>query len=151
MASPLDDILGAALGINNNKPSSPLPGILGGLLGGGNNLGGGMGEMLGMITGGSNPLQAGLTSLVSQKLGVPPIVASLIVTFIMSKLMGSGSGANAQPGLSLESLIGGAKNDRNYFHNNGMAAGLANQLGMDNNNAANTLNTVMGLIGSMRK
>lgn len=139
----------------------PLGGLLEGILGGGmapGGSGGGMGLLPGM--GGDpsmNGLLAPLADALAKKLGLPPEIAMMVVSFLGAKLLSGAGGAGAKKGsssrsraaqpqaLDLDSLLETMGNDK------GAARELAEQTGLDPATAERSLQEAIGMIGGARQ
>ena len=135
---------GAALG-----RTQPSPGAPGGILGGASSLG-------------TNSFLAPLINELAERLGLPPAIANAVVSFVLSKLLsgslgGAGSAgpsrtAPSQPqGLDLDHLLEtvgtGGQFEPSYLRSTGMVDELAQQTGIDQNTAIESLQEVLGLLG----
>ena len=145
----MDDMLGAILGGGEQSGGGGLAGILGGLLGGGQS--GGSGGFLGPIV-----------SELAEKLGLPPAVAQMVVSFVMGKLLTGQRGgqpvlptqqsrASDQPqGLDLDSLLERMGSDDgvddDFIRSTGMPEELAEKTGLDPDAAAKSLQEVLGML-----
>ena len=168
----MGDILGAILGGGGQQAGAGaggLGGILGAILGGGGQQtggmqagsGGGMGDILGAILGGGgsgasgNSAASPLVDGLAAKLGIPPAIAQIIVSFVLSKLMGSlqqsgdqmppaqGQGYQDMPQTpNLDGLLQQMGGDRH------LAAELAQQTGLDPRTAMQGMQQVLDMIGS---
>jgi hypothetical protein len=150
---PLTDLLGGLLG---GGTSSSGAADLAQVLGGGNPpQGGGMADISGAMLGGggagmnSNALLAPIVDAISNKLGLPPDVAQMIVSFVVGKLLSGqpGPGAATQPGgLDLGNLLNqlasGQGIDTSYLQSTGMHEELAQQTGLDTDTATRGLQEV---------
>lgn len=117
----------------------------------------GMDDILGMVLGGGskgavggNPLLAPFTNMLSEKLGISPQMASVIVSaafgMLMGKMGGSGGGA-ASPkdmanGLNLDDLL-----DGDFLKKNGVTEKVAKQTGMDPQEAEDSLLKALEMLG----
>lgn len=169
LAEILQGILGGGAAPSGGMPgmgSDPLGGLLEGILGGGMAPGGSQGGM-GLLPGmGGDPsmngLLAPLADALAQKLGLPPEIAMMVVSFLGAKLLsgaggatGSASGAKkgrsarsqaTQPqSLDLDSLLETMGSDK------GTARELAEQTGLDPATAERTLQEAIGMIGGARQ
>jgi hypothetical protein len=168
----LGDILGGILGggTSNTQGSSGggLGDILGGILGGGTSstqggasAGGGLSSILGPIV-----------QSLAQKMGLPPAIAQMVVGFALGKLLPSlmgGTSSKAQQaapsqrraqtpsqsgGFDLDDLMdrlgsGNAQSvNTSYLQSTGMAAQLAQQTGLDEDLAAQSLQQVFLTFGN---
>lgn len=168
LAEMLQGILGGGMGGATASPgmgagtSDPLGGLLESILGGMAGQGDTSGGMAGMGgTTGMNSLLAPVADALAKKLGLPPEVAMMVVSFLGAKLM---SGASGQAGttsgtkqgrsgqasrgrsaspqaLDLDSLLETMGNDK------GMAQELAKQTGLDPATAERSLQEAIGMIG----
>jgi hypothetical protein len=186
----IEDLFKAISGGEGSQPGGqaegdPLADLLGGLLGGGTSpsgaadlaqvLGGGtppqqggMADISGAMLGGggagmgSNALLAPIVDAISNKLGLPPDVAQMIVSFVIGKLLSGQSGlgaasaspsgqplqaGSAQPGgLDLGDLLNrlgsGQGLDAGYLQSTGMHEELAQQTGLDADTATRGLQEV---------
>lgn len=111
-------------------------GMLGGLFG--MLSGGSAGEASG-VTGG-NPMLAPITEAVSEKLGISPQMAGVVVSagfaLLMSKMQQSGQAnrSGSVQDLDLDELT-----DAQYLHDSGMATRVAEQTGVDEDTAVDYL------------
>lgn len=169
LAEMLQGILGGAMGGSSGMGSGagigagdPMGGLLEAILGGGMaQAGGAQGGMTGMGDAmGMNALLAPLADALSKKLGLPPEIAMMVVSFLGAKLMSgakpagaakakpgrspAGRGAQAQ-GLDLDSLLETMGNDK------GMAKELAEQTGLDQATAERSLQEAIGMIGGAKQ
>jgi len=198
-AGGLEDILGSILGgqtqqsqTRNAQPTGGLAEILGSILGGGRvqqtqqQSGGSITDFLGEITG-QSPMQSNsflgpIVTKLAKQLGLPPVVAQMIVSFAISKLMPSAAAASgamgstarptgqaqrpaqriapqAQEGLNLDSLLDtigtGDSTSASYITQSGMSRELAEQMGMDEGMATDSLQQVykmlQGALGSSQQ
>lgn len=144
-ASPWMDLLEDVLGGPQAQPQSGAASL-------------GMDDILGMVLGGGrqgavggNPLLAPFTNMLSEKLGISPQMASVIVSaafgLIMGK-MGSGqNGAVANPksianGLDLDDLL-----DGDFLRKNGVTEKVVKQTGMDPQEAEESLMKALEMLG----
>lgn len=173
-SNPLNDILGSVLGMGTGsatntqtQQSDPLGGILGSILGGGsspipqqNPMGvgtGGIGDILGSVLGGGlgsggmgTSMEQSISNVVAQKLGIPPVIAYMIVTFVIGKLLSNAS-AQKQPVNNMGRLVQ-QMNSADYLHSSGMSNELAAQVGVKPQMATDAMQAVLGaLMGSMKK
>ncbi len=185
----LDDILGGILG-GGAQPSGRsqqdqigLDDILGGILGGGAQQSGGsqqgqigIDDILGGILGGgsgmnSNTFLGPIIQKLATQLGIPPAIAQMVVSFVLSKLL---SGASAQSQATrpsqavprrqaqqqkqqggqtvdlddlLEQMSAGQTLDAGYLEKSGMTEELVQQTGMDSDTAAASLQEVFKALG----
>ncbi|HNT05671.1 MAG TPA: hypothetical protein PKJ21_05795, partial [Anaerolineae bacterium] len=144
-------------------------------------------DFLGSISG-QAPMQRNsflgpIVDKLAKSLGIPPVVAQMIVSFAISKLMpsaaaGSGGGAivpqprpqqqpsyvpapsqtpaQSQDGWNLDSLLdtfgAGSATTGNYIQQSGMSRELANQMGMDESMANDSLQQVFQMLqGALAK
>jgi hypothetical protein len=136
---------------------------------------GGLGDILGAILGsggtnvGANSFLAPIVMSLAEKLGLSPAMAQAVVAFVLAKLLpGASSTARAQAapkaapkrsqpqtqqpkGLDLDYLLDtmgkGEAPDASYLRSTGMADELAQQTGMDQNTAVQSLQQVFSLLG----
>lgn len=155
-------------------PKSPWMDLLEGVLGGGapqqqqqqqrQPSGGGMGDILEAVLGGgsrrgqgqvsSNPMLAPFVGALSEKLGISPQMAAVIVSaafgMIASKMMGGGkkptAQTGAQAGLDLDDLLNG-----DFMEKSGVAERVAKQTGMDKSEATDGLRKAMEMLGVIPK
>lgn len=163
LAEMLQGILGGAMGGGSGMGSSsgigagdPMGGLLESILGGG------MGQTSGAQGGisgiggatGMDSLLAPLADALAKKLGLPPEIAMMVVSFLGAKLLSGaqpGSTSKAKPGrspagrgaqaLDLDSLLETMGNDKD------MAKDLARQTGLDQATAERSLQEAIGMIG----
>lgn len=194
-AGGLGDILGSILGGAQSQQSQQpqaggdLADILGSILGGGKPQAqprqqqspGSIEDFLGGITGQApmqnNSFLGPIVEKLAKSLGLPPIVAQMIVSFALSKLMpsaasGSGGGgiipqpqrkvqpsyvpspsrapAQTQDGWNLDSLLdtmgSEGANSSNFIQQSGMSRELAEQMGMDESMATDSLQQVFKML-----
>jgi hypothetical protein len=172
----LEGILGGGQSRSATAPSSGgLGDLLGGILGGGQGRSatapssGGLEDILGGILGGSsvggNSFLGPIISGLAEKLGLPPAIAQMVVSFVLSKLL-SGTlqqGAVAQAGGAvkakpvsaqgydldhlLESMSSGQDVDSGFLQSSGMAKELAQQTGLDKDKAERSLQEAFRMLG----
>jgi hypothetical protein len=154
MMDMLGSILGGASSQSDQLPGGDLNSMLEGFLGGTPSSSGrsgsamGLGSLLEMIIGGggqmglgANPLLAPITEALSEKLGVSPQVAAVIVTFAFTMLMkqmqkSAGSSIKEtgtsplQEGFDLDQLL-----DDDYLESEGITRQLSIQTGLDEEEA----------------
>ncbi len=162
------DLPSGSAGIAGGDPlGGLLEGILGGGMGGPSDMGG-MGGQPGM--GGMDSLLAPMADALSRKLGLPPQIGAMIISFLFSKLLGGmatggpgfpggmdqpgGMAGGAQPrpssgipaeGLDLDSLLETMSQDK------GMAKDLAAQTGLDEAVAQQSLQEALEMLGSQAR
>lgn len=169
---PLSDLLGGLLGggtPGDAQGAGDMGDMLGALLGGagGAQGSGGIGSLLGTFLGGGGAgAQAGsplapMVSGLAEKLGLPPEVAQMVVSFVLDKLLSgerggdaalaSRSGSAALAGQDLDDLLAqmsrGGGIDASLLESTGMTAELAEQTGLDPDTAAASLQEVFGMLG----
>ena len=155
--NPLADLLGGLLGGGTSSPgAADLAQVLGG---GSPQQGDSLADISGAMLGGSggtdsNALLAPIVDAISNKLGLPPDVAQMIVSFVIGKLLSgqSGPGTAAQPGgLELGDLLNrlgsGQGLDAGYLKSTGMHEELAQQTGLDADTATRGLQEVFNMLG----
>ena len=143
-------------------PSSPWGGLLEEILGGGGSApapiqqddGFGLDDIIsGFIGGnsgmsaGSNPLIAPFAEMLSERLGISPQMAGMIISFalplLMKQLAGGGREA-VQPGgagIDLDSLL-----DENFLEQSGAPRKLAEESGMDEKDAMSGILEALGIL-----
>jgi hypothetical protein len=143
--------------------------LLSGLLGGGGPQGaGGMEDILGALMGGAggadmgqNAFLAPIAEGIAEKLGLPPQIAQLIVTFVIGKLLSGqagggrvparGAGLASEEGLDLDDLLGrmgsGQGLDSDFLQSSGLADELAEQAGLDPDTATRGLQEAFEMLG----
>lgn len=169
LAEMLQGILGGGMGGATTSPgmgagtSDPLGGLLESILGGMAGQGGTSSGKAGRGgTSGMNSLLAPVADALAKKLGLPPEVAMMVVSFLAAKLMSGAAGGqtgttsgtkqgrsgqtsrgrSASPqALDLDSLLETMGNDK------GMAQELAKQTGLDPATAERSLQEAIGMIG----
>lgn len=118
---------------------------------------GGMGAQSGM--GGMDALLAPMADALSRKLGLPPQIGAMIMSFLFGKLLGGmgqagGMAGGAQPGpssvlpaagLDLDSLLETMGKDK------GMAKDLAAQTGLDQATAERSLQEALDMLGGQAR
>ena len=186
-ADELANLLGGLLGESAEQGGGDAGDLLAGLMGGGGSqeAGGDVGDLLGAVLGGESSEGAGemgaltilnavmgggadtgvssmlapVTDHLAKKLGVPPEMAQMIVTFVVGKLLSSQmrggaaatrSGAAAQDDFDLDDLVahmneGGL--DADYLQSTGMVDELAQQTGLDSDTAARGLQDAFEMLG----
>jgi len=117
---------------------------------------GGIGSLLesflggGQQTGiGANPLLAPLTEELAEKLGISPQMASIIMSFafslLVSRLQGGGGSGSSQKseggGFDLDDLL-----DDDYLDSQGITTQLADQTGLDEDEAKQSLKEAVTLL-----
>ena len=180
---PLADLLGGILGRGASPaPVQPVPtfptsgggsildilgSLVGGSLQGGSSgigaQGGGLTDLIGMMMGagqmGSLGAIAGtpfapIISALAKKLGINPIIATIVVGYLLNKLFAS----QAQPQRAVQQSAGGLDSlldrfgagkpvDRHYIQHSGMAEELAETAGLNPNQATDALQTLIGMLG----
>jgi len=183
-ADPLSSLLEGILGGGSSSaPSSggmDLGGLLEGILGGGQAApstprrstpapsSGGLEDILGGILGGSsvggNSFLGPIISGLAEKLGLPPAIAQVVVSFVLGKLLSggltqgatrAGGTAGAQPASSqgldldhlLETMSGGGDVAPGYLKSSGMAKELAQKTGLDQDKAERSLEEAFRMLG----
>ena len=164
----VDDILKAFMNSGDSKPENPqnddnpLAGLVGSLLGGGGAQEGGLGDIINGFLGGggaeagANPMLEPIVNGLAQKIGLPPDVAQMVVTFVLNKLMSDRLGGAAPAagfggpesgqGLDLAGLLGGQGLDASSLRDSGISQALAEQTGLCPYTAANTLPQVLRIV-----
>jgi hypothetical protein len=165
---PMASLLGSLLGGSAGSPTDTGD-LLSGLLGGGDpqGAGGGLEDMLGALMGGGsadmsqNAFLAPIAEGIAEKLGLPPQIAQLIVTFVIGKLLSGqvgggrvpvrGSGLASDEGLDLDDLLGrmgsGQGLDSDFLQSSGLADELAEQAGLDPDTATQGLQEAFRMLG----
>lgn len=167
LGSLLEAILGSGMaqpsagqGVGAQAGAGGLMDILGAVLGGG----GGATGLEGLF----GPMIAEL----AQKLGLPPQIAQMVITFVLSKLLAGQQGAGPTPapatspsagtrrssksagpaGLDLDSLLERMNSpeglDARFLKSTGMVDELAQQTGLDPQTATRSLQEVFGMLGA---
>ncbi len=186
-SDPINDILGGILGGNSqNSRSAPrqqasgggIQDLIGGLIGGNASKGqqhqNGMADMLQIIMGGasgrSNASNNFIAKMLSDKLGIPPAIASAAVAFFMAKMIErqmdkqrrpSGQGGRFEAGgsriaadsLDLDDLLDSMDDDDTLgmkFNESGMANDLARKTGLSPDQANHTLQEIVHIVGVQR-
>ena len=176
----LADILGGILGGGgSSQGSGGLGGLLEGILGGGAQQqpaapkrgaapqgGLGLEGILGSVLGGSgasnNTFLAPIIGMLAEKLGLPPAVAQMVVSFVLGKLLAGGaSQAQAQPrraapspaspqGFDLDHLLDQMGSEQglgsDYLMSTGAPKELAQQTGLDPDVAAQSMQEVLNMM-----
>jgi len=114
----------------------------------------GMADILGGILGGnsartqSNPLVAPIANMLSEKLGISPAIAGIIINYALSALLSRGKKQPGQAGrgqqdqgFDLDDLLEG-----DFAWSSGMAQQLSSQTGMSEDDAAYGLQEAMMLL-----
>ncbi len=172
-AGGMGDLLEGILGGGGSQGAGGMGDLLEGILGGGGSQGaGGMGGLLEAILGGggglgSNSFLAPIIEGLAEKLGLPPAIAQMVVSFVLDKLLSGGLGGlapsptapsggrglqPAQPqGYDLDHLLdamgSGQQVDSAYLRSSGMADELAQQTGLDPHVAERSLQEVFDMLG----
>ncbi len=187
-AGGLGDVMGALLGggmqPSQGAPTAPQQGagnlgdVMGALLGGGMQgsapytgaqaaapQGGvGVGDILGAVLGGggtsigASPLLAPVSNLLSQKMGLPPVIAQAVVAFVLAKLMSGSIGGRPAgrmglmdegPGVQdlLQHTSSGRRLDTSTLAATGLPEELAQHTGMDVDTATQSLQHALELLG----
>lgn len=154
-AGGVGDLMGALLGGGLSGSASPLGASQGAV---------GIGEILGAVLGGgsagiaSSPLLAPIANFLSQKLGLPPVIAQAIVSFVLAKLMSGSSGGRAigpaglaQEGPAMQDLLeytgSGQRLDTRTLAATGLPEELAQYTGLDVDTATASLQQALNLLG----
>ncbi len=170
LAEMLQGILGGGMGAGSGMGGSsgigagdPMGGLLEAILGGGmGQTGGAQGGISGMGGAtGMDSLLAPLADALAKKLGLPPEIAMMVVSFLGAKLLSGGQPAStskAKPGrsssgrrsaqsqsLDLDSLLETMGSDKD------MAKELAKQTGLDQATAERSLQEAIGMIGGAQE
>jgi hypothetical protein len=116
--------------------SDPLSAILGGLLGGGT-----QGSVPGAGAMGNNAFLAPIVDALAAKIGISPQIAETVASFALSQLL---SGQNSQ----LAQMLRGGTVSQRYLRDSGLVNQLAQQTGMDNKTAAQSLQQVFQAFGT---
>jgi hypothetical protein len=169
---PLADLLGGLLGggtPGDAQGAGDMGDMLGTLLGGtgGAQGAGDMGSLLGAFlgsgdasAGAASPL-APMVSGLTEKLGLPPEVAQMVVSFVLDKLLSGARGGGAVPasrsgsgtsaGQDLDDLVAqmssGKGVDAGFLESTGMTNELSQQTGLDPDTAAASLQEVFDMMG----
>jgi hypothetical protein len=115
----------------------PMSALLGGLLGGGMQGGPGASAL------GSNAFLAPIVDAIAAKIGIPPPIAQVVVSFALTQLMGG------QRDPQLAQMLGGRGNvSQKYLRDSGLVKQLAQQTGMDNKTATQSLQQVLQAFGT---
>ena len=158
-AGGLGDLMGALLG-GGLQGSAPAMGAPAGASQGGV----GIGDILGAVLGGgstgiaSSPLLAPIANLLSKKLGLPPVIAQAIVSFVLAKLMSGASGGRAvgraglvEEGPAMQDLLeyagSGQRLDTRTLAATGLPEELAQYTGLDVDTATASLQQALNLLG----
>jgi hypothetical protein len=159
---PLADMLGGLMGGDTTSGGADAGDLLEAFMGGGSSQGaGGMGDLLGALMGGggsantgTSALLAPMTDALAKKLGLPPEMAQMVVTFVVTQLLSGGKRGGAsggQAGFDLDDLmVRAASNeglDMDYIRSTGMADELAQQTGLDSDTAARSLQEALQMMG----
>lgn len=162
------------------KAQNPLQDLLEGVLGGSPQQqqqqqqqrapqgGGGIGDILEAVLGGgarrgqgqvaSNPMLAPFVGALSEKLGISPQMAAVIISaafgLIVSKVMGGGKKQSQQAGVAsapaggidLDDLL-----DGDFMNKSGVAERVAKQTGMDKKEASSGLRQALEMLGVLPK
>ena len=150
------DLIGAVIGQNASRGQTHQNGIA---------------DMIGAIMGGQQGGINPIAQFISEKTGIPPVIAQMAIAFFMSKMLqgqsqsarGGGfqpsGGGNFQPqeaqpdSLNLDDLLdsmGDGESLGTHFANNGMAAELAQQTGLSEDKANETLQEILNVVGRKR-
>ena len=175
---PLAEILGGILGGGNNMPApsaAPSSGgidiadLIGAIIGQNATNGpthqNGIADMINAILGGQQGGVNPIAQFIADKTGIPVAIAQIAIAFFMSKMFQGQSqavprgGGGFQPqqaepdSLDLDDLLdtmGDSGSLGTHFANNGMAAELAQQTGLSEQKANETLQEIMNVIGQKR-
>jgi hypothetical protein len=184
-SDPLGGLLEGILGggrssapIPSPQQGDPLGGLLEGILGGGSSStpapsSGGIMDILGSVLGGGSKANNPIANLLAEKLGISPVIANMIVSYFMAKLMsgkvghmipsgGTGGGISARPvqtqqddGLDLDDLFDIMDEDesavRTHLSNSSMPKELAKYADIDENTATKGLEELVKIIGGQRR
>jgi uncharacterized protein YjbJ (UPF0337 family) len=190
-AGDIGDIIGSIFGGGAQQPSGSaqqgvgdIGDIIGSIFGGGAQQpsrgaqqgAGGIGDILGGILGGgsgmnSNTFLGPIVQKLAEQLGLPPAIAQMVVSFVLSKMMGSAAAKSqatlpsqatpsqrgaqgvpqAQQGLDLDDLLGqmstGQTLNTSYFQATGLTQELSQKTGLDSDTAATSLQEVLKMLG----
>ncbi len=162
----LEDILGAIMGggaqQQQQQSGGGLEDILGAIMGGGaqqqqQQSSGGLMDIISAILGGSGNAQQSASPIiegVSGKTGLSSVIVQMILSFVMSKLLGSmsggvpsqsGSAQRSGGGLDLDGLLEQMGQDKS------VAKELAEQTGLDSQTAKKGLDEILGALGAQRQ
>ena len=162
---------GGSQGAGGTESAGGMGDLLGALMGGagGGQAAGGMGSLLGGLLGGSGAstgagaLLTPLVSSLAEKLGLPPEVAQMVVSFAVDKLFSgarggamsaSRSGGDALDSGDLNELLvqmnSGQGVETDLLESTGMVAELSEQTGLDADTAAASLQEVFGMLGGQQ-
>ncbi len=163
---PLADLLGSLAGGGAPSGGGDVSDLLGGLLGSGAGQGAGdTGDLMNLVMGGAGPdigsssLLAPIAKGIAEKLGLPPQMAQLIVSFVLGKLLSGrmagggarGAGLASEAGLDLDDLLGrmgsGQGLDTDFMQASGLAGELAQHTGLDSDTAARGLQEAFQTLG----
>lgn len=164
MAEILRSVLQGASGAGaGTRPAAPAGGrgimdLLGAILGGAQ-AGGTVGA--GATSGAINPL----AQLLAERLGLPPQVAQTVVAFFLSKVMGQITGGGGQSAdfrptratageVDLDHLLQDADDDKalkTHLSQTGMARELAQQTGLSQQQASQSLQALVKLLSEQRQ
>jgi hypothetical protein len=162
---PLADMLGGLMGGGTDSGGADAGDLLEAFMGGGSSQGaGGMGDLLGALMGGgggantgTSALLAPMTDALAKKLGLPPEMAQMVVTFVVTQLLSGkrgGASGGGQGGFDLDDLmVRAASNeglDVDYIQSTGMADELAEQTGRDSDTAARSLQETLQMMGGVQ-
>ena len=158
-AGGVGDLMGALLGGGLSGAASPMGASAGASQGAV-----GIGDILGAVLGGgstgitSSPLLAPIANLLSKKLGLPPIIAQAIVSFVLAKLMSGARGGRAvgraglvEEGPAMQDLLeytsSGRRLDTRALAATGLPEELAQYTGLDVDTATASLQQALNLLG----
>jgi hypothetical protein len=143
---PLSSFLGGLQGGGPAAPDAsaasadPMSALLGGLLGGGMQ-GGPAGAGAGSL--GNNAFLAPIVEAIASKIGLPPQIGGVVVSFALNQLMGG------QRDPQLAQMLGGKGIvSQKYLRDSGLVSQLAEQTGMDNKSAVKSLQQVFKAFGT---
>ena len=158
----LADMLGGLMGGGTPSGGADAGDLLEAFMGRGSSQGaGGMGDLLGALMGGggantgAGAMLAPMTDALAKKLGLPPEIAQMVVTFVITQLLSGGNRGDAsgggQAGFDLDDLMvraaSGEGLDTDYIQSTGMADELAQQTGLDSDTAARSLQEALQMMG----
>ena len=128
---------------------SGLESMLGSLLGGGGAMPAGGSPLTSLINSGQNPMVNSLVQpaidQVAAKIGIPPAAATAVVTTALHYIMAN-HGTKLANGEDMSGILAQHTNP-DYLHSTGLTKHLAQQTGLQPNQAASALSEVFKLLG----
>jgi hypothetical protein len=151
-AGDLGSLLGGLLGggaggaqASGGQGAGDLSSLLGGLLGGG---AGAPGASMGPVSGSASSPATAIATALAEKLGLPPQMAQMVVSFVLGRLLISGRSMGVDLGSAGGRAMGLNNIAQAHSQSTDMAQELAQYTGLDPETSSKSLTTVLDLLGS---